>query len=390
MSVSLKSNTGSTLPRASLPGRRAPISLPSLPSRALGRDPEDSVPRSLWLGPIPPREAPSLPAPRLPTATDAGQPPPAGGGKPRPPQPPLPALLPSLPLSRPPSLSPSLARCRSRGPPAGNLFWTKSRYLRKRKKKGPLTWKRKKERPLTAFICHALTSGRPQFSRPGPGPAAAEVCRACCLAHADRRAPRTARSALPAAAPRQPKHQTDLKVLPTDSTSGCLPCRWPLPGSPLRSVCGQSPHTIHLVRAFAPGPDTPPSQGTRLATRAAALPRTANILPSMGPTQSPCPDAPTLSPRPRPPLPFTCSREGLHLRAEARPWARAECAGEPRSQGGHRGSARLSRAAAGEVSQRPKLSLASSCLFLLLPQVLNTHTPRVQLYKSCSSFPYHN
>ncbi|XP_047641671.1 uncharacterized protein LOC125130341 [Phacochoerus africanus] len=158
----------------------------------------------------------------------------ARGGKPRPPQPPLPALLPSLPLPRPPSLSPSLARCRSRGPPAGNLFWTKSRYLRKReKKKGPLMWKRKKERPLTAFIFHALTIGRPQFGHPGPSPAAAEVCRACCLAHAGCRALRTARSTLWAAAPQQPQHQTDLKVLPTDSTSGGPPRRGPLLGSPL-------------------------------------------------------------------------------------------------------------------------------------------------------------
>ncbi|XP_023978731.1 uncharacterized protein [Physeter macrocephalus] len=98
------------------------------PAPTPGRWAETRKTRSLWLGPIPPREAPSLPAPRLPTATDAGKPPPPGEGSPghrsrRCP----PSFPPSLPLPRPPSLSPSLARCRSRGPPAGNLFWIKSR-----------------------------------------------------------------------------------------------------------------------------------------------------------------------------------------------------------------------------------------------------------------------
>lgn len=144
MSVSLKSNTGSTFPEASLPGQRAPISLPSVPSRALGRDPEESVPLA-WSNPASGSAfVTCFSAPH--GHREAGQPPLAGGGKPGPPQPPLPALLPSLPLSRPPSLSPSLALCRSRGPPAGNLFWTKSRYLRKReKKKGLLMWERRKD-----------------------------------------------------------------------------------------------------------------------------------------------------------------------------------------------------------------------------------------------------
>lgn len=137
-----------------------------------GRWAETRKTRSLWLGPIPPREAPSLPAPRLPTATDAGQPPPAGGGKPRPPQPPLPALLPSLPLSYPPSLSPSLARCRSRGPPAGNLFWTKSRYLRKRERereKDLLCEKERKTFNRVYFPCsdHWPASVKTPWTRPG-------------------------------------------------------------------------------------------------------------------------------------------------------------------------------------------------------------------------------
>lgn len=328
MSVSLKSNTGSTFPRPSCQAGRAPSSLPSFPSRALGRDPEHSVPLARS---NPASEAPSLPAPRLPTATDAGQPPPAGGGKPRPPQPPLPALLPSLPHARPPSLSPSLARCRSRGPPAGNLFWTKSRYLRKREREREKDLLCGKERPLTAFIFHALTTGRPPRRRPGRGPAAAGVCGACCLARADRRAPRAARSTLWAAAPRQPRHQTDLKVLPTDSTSGCPPRGWPPPRSPLCSVCGQSPHTIHLVRALALG-------RTPLLAKAPAGPHSGRDPapdrkpppPARDPHKAQCPPA---APSPQPLLPFTCSQERLHLGAEARPWARAEGAGEPGSRG---------------------------------------------------------
>lgn len=135
MSVSLKSNTGSTFPRPLCQAGRAPISLPSLPSRASGRDPEDSVPLA-WSNPASGSAFVTCSsAPHGHRCRAAAS---AGGGKPRPPQPPLPALLPSLPLPRPPSLSPSLARRRSRGPPAGNLFWTKSRYLRKRQKRKDL------------------------------------------------------------------------------------------------------------------------------------------------------------------------------------------------------------------------------------------------------------
>ncbi|XP_017357357.1 atherin-like [Cebus imitator] len=54
-----------------------------------------------------------------------------------------------------------------------------------------------------AFIFHALTIGRPQFRRPGQGQAVAEVRGACCLAHADRRAPRAACSTLWAAVPQR-------------------------------------------------------------------------------------------------------------------------------------------------------------------------------------------
>ncbi|KAF5928446.1 hypothetical protein HPG69_015051 [Diceros bicornis minor] len=215
----------------------------------------------------------------------------------------------SLPLSRPPSLSPSLARCRLRSPPAGNLFWTKSRYLRKRQQKGPLMWKRKKERPFTAFICPALTIGRPEFSRPGPGPVAAEVCGACCLAHAGRRAPRAARSALWAAAPRQPKHQTDLKTQhPVARLAAGL-----RPGARSAPSAAKVHTQSTLSMLSRPARTPPPSKGSRRTTRAAALPRTAR-----DPHKARALTLPPAASSPRPPLPFTCSREGLHLRGEAR------------------------------------------------------------------------
>nr|XP_035980079.1 basic proline-rich protein-like [Halichoerus grypus]XP_035980080.1 basic proline-rich protein-like [Halichoerus grypus] len=254
MSVSLKSNTGSTFPRPLCQAGRAPISLPSLPSRALGRDPEDSVPLA-WSNPasgsafVTCSSAPHGHRCRAAASRRGREAPATAAAAARPP-----SLPPSLFLALPPSLPPSRAAARGALPRATCSGPNPGISEREReRKKGPLMWERKKERPLTAFIFHALTTGRPLCRRPGPGPAAAEVCGACCLAHADRRAPRTARSTLGAAAPRQPKHHTDLKVLPTDSTSGCPPRGWPPPRSPLCSVCGQSPHTIHLVRALAPG-----------------------------------------------------------------------------------------------------------------------------------------
>ncbi|XP_059970069.1 uncharacterized protein LOC132499438 [Mesoplodon densirostris] len=196
------------------------------------------------------------------------------------------ARPPSLPPSSSPSLPLSLPRALPlAGPSRGQPVLDQIQVAPKEtKKKGPLTWKRKKERPLTAFIFHALTLDGPQFRRPGPGPAAAQVFGACRLAHAGRRAPRAAHSGPP---PPQPKHQTDLKVLTTDSTSGRPPRRWPLPRSPLRSVCGQSPHTIHLVRALAPGRTPFLAKARTGHPRAAALPGAANLLPCTGPAQSP-------------------------------------------------------------------------------------------------------
>ncbi|XP_040497895.1 basic proline-rich protein-like [Ursus maritimus] len=241
------------------------------------------------------------------------------------------ARPPSLPPSCSPSLPLSLPRALplagpSRGQPVLDQIQVSPKE--REREKDLLCGK---ERPLTAFIFHALTTGRPPRRRPGRGPAAAGVCGACCLARADRRAPRAARSTLWAAAPRQPRHQTDLKVLPTDSTSGCPPRGWPPPRSPLCSVCGQSPHTIHLVRALAPG-------RTPLLAKAPAGPHSGRDPapdrkpppPARDPHKAQCPPA---APSPQPLLPFTCSQERLHLGAEARPWARAEGAGEPGSRG---------------------------------------------------------
>ncbi|XP_078192628.1 uncharacterized protein LOC103795248 [Callithrix jacchus] len=177
-------------------GRRSPylLSLQGLRQR----DPEDSVPLA-WSNPA--SEAPSLPAPPLPTAAVAGQPPPAWGGKPRPPRPPPPALLPSLP----PSFSPSLSLPPSRAAASGALPRATcsgpNPGISERLIKERTSYVEKKRKTLTAFIFHVLTIGRPQFRRPEQGPVVAEVCGACCLAHADRRAPRAACSTLWAAAP---------------------------------------------------------------------------------------------------------------------------------------------------------------------------------------------
>lgn len=132
------------------------------------------------------------------------------------------------------------------------------------------------------------------------------MCGACCLAHADRRAPRTARSTLWAAALRQPKHQTDLKVLPTDSTSGCQPRGWPPPRSPLCSVCGQSPHTIHLVRALAPG-------RTPLLAKASAGPPSGRDPPPDCKPSSPHGTHTKPSAHPQPPRPPSPAAAALHL-----------------------------------------------------------------------------
>lgn len=156
-------------------------------------------------------------------------------------------------------------------------------------------WKRKKERPLTAFLFHALSLGGPRFPRPGLGSAPAEVCGACCLAHADRRALRTARCTLWAVTPAA-QTPLRLKVLPTDSTSGCPPRCGPPPAArsaqtatkvhrqstssvlscPARTpLPAKAPSGTHSGCGPARGYQPPPQHGTHTKPHALTLPPAA-------------------------------------------------------------------------------------------------------------------
>lgn len=299
-----------------------------------------------------------------------------------------PSFPPSLHLALPPSLPPSRAAARGALPRA-TCSGPNPGISEKEKRKDLLYENEKKGRPLTAFIFHALTIGRPQFRRPGHSPEAAEVCGACCLAHTDHRAPRTARCTPsgpppPAAQtrnrPQGPSYRLNIR-LPASRLTTAL--------EPTLLVCGQSPYTIHLVGALAPYPDTLSSQVASWATLGLRrCPGLQTSSPEWDPHKAPRAGVPTRSPSlrfPPPPSPVP-KKSFLHLQASrGKADGRGEVSGRPQR------SVRLSGApAAGEISERPRLSLASSCLFRLLPQVSNTHTRRVQLYKSCSSFSYHN
>lgn len=88
-------------------------------------------------------------------------------------------------------------------------------------------------------------------------------------------------------------------------------------------------------------------------------------------------------------LHVTCSQEGLHLPA-CEPRRQGRLTAGVRSQGGHRGLAGLSLS----PHSRRDISETKALLGELLPfppaPASLKHTPRVQLYKSCSPFPYHN
>ncbi|XP_077932195.1 uncharacterized protein LOC118555808 [Halichoerus grypus] len=244
-----------------------------------------------------------------------------------------PSFPPSLPLSRPPSLSPSLARCRSRGPPAGNLFWTKSRYLRKRE--------REKERTSYVGKKERKTLNRVYFPRSDHWPASVQTprTRPCSgrgvrgLLPRPRGPPRPAHCALHTRGRRPPAAQTPHRP---QGPSYRLNIRLPasrLASAPEPALLRLRPKSTHNPPCPSPraGSDTPPSQGAR---RASLGPRPCPGLQTPSPARDPhkaqCPPA---APSPPPLLPFTCSRERLYLRAEARPWARAEGAGEPGSRG---------------------------------------------------------
>lgn len=250
------------------------------------------------------------------------------------------------PSSLPPSSSPSLPLSLPRalplaGPSRGQPVLDQIQVAPKEtKKKGPLTCKRKKERPLTAFIFHALTLGGPQFRRPGPGPAAAEVCGACRLAHAGRRAPRAVRCTLWAAAPAA---QT-----PNRPQGPYYRLNLRLPASPLASA--QEPAPLRLRPKFTHNPpcscsrarpDTLPSQGAHWPPSGRGLARGCKPPPLHGTHTKPSVlTLPPAAPCPWPRCPSPVPEKGcISERAEAGRWARAEGAGEPRSQGGHRGSA---------------------------------------------------
>lgn len=121
------------------------------PARTSGRVPPPHRPQAWYfrLGPIPPWEASvtCFSAPHSPRRRTAAS------------RPGRETLTTATAATRPPTLPPffalppSLARCRRRGPPAGNLLWTKSRYLRKKKRKDRLYREEGKRPKLHLFSC---------------------------------------------------------------------------------------------------------------------------------------------------------------------------------------------------------------------------------------------
>ncbi|XP_057342698.1 cyclin-G-associated kinase-like [Manis pentadactyla] len=124
---------------------------------------------------------------------------------------------------------------------------------------------------------------------------------------------------LPLASAQEPTPLPSAAKVHTQSTLSVLP----LPARiPLLAKAPAKPHS-----GCGPAPDCKPSlHGTHTKPSDLTLPPSA--------------------PSPQPPPPFTCSRERLHLQAEARLWAPAEGARELRSQASHRGST--------DPSQRPR------------------------------------
>nr|XP_039327749.1 uncharacterized protein LOC120364950 [Saimiri boliviensis boliviensis] len=210
-----------------------------------------------------------------------------------------------------------------------------------------------------AFILHVLTIGRPQFRRPGQGRAVAGVRGACCLAHADRRAPRAACSTLRAADPQGSPNtqQTSRSFLQTQHPVARLAAgHSPGARSALSAAKVHTRSTLPVLSRPARTPllATPPSRPQAGCGPAQDFePR-----PLHNPHKSPEP----WHSHPQPPVPaaaasFTCSREGLHLRAGARRWAGA------RSHRGHSGSSGLSRS----PSSRREVSETKARLGELLP-----------------------
>lgn len=138
------------IPRPPCQARLTPISLPSLPPGPQAKAPKT---RYIRLGPIPPWEA-SVTCSSAPHGHRRRAAASCPGRE---------ALATAAAATRPPSLPPSvalppsLARCRWRGPPAGNLLWTKSRYLRKKKERTAYIGRGEKDHNCIYF--HALIIG---------------------------------------------------------------------------------------------------------------------------------------------------------------------------------------------------------------------------------------
>lgn len=341
-------------------GRRSPYLL-SPP----GRWTETWKTWSLGLGPIPPREAPSLPAPRLPTATDAGQPPPARGGKPRPPQPPPPALLPSLPLSRPPSLSPSLARCRSRALPRATCSGPNPGISEREKKRKDILVQKKERKTPNCIYFSCSEPGLASVPRSWPRPCPCGGVRG--LLPRPRGPPRPTHCELHTVDRRDGHPNT------TQTSRSFLQTQYPVvrlaaglrPGTQLCSVRRQSTRAIHLVCALTPAPTPLPGSAPAGARSGCGL----------APGYKPPPSHRTHTKPGALPLPLeapSAAAAALHLfpkRAaaprRARPWAPAEGAGEPGSQGSLRGS-RI-RGAEPEPPQPRAISEPKALLGELLP-----------------------
>lgn len=134
-----------------------------------------------------------------------------------------------------------------------------------------------------------------------------------------RRPPSPARCALHTLGRRPPAAQTPSRPQGPSYRLNIRLAASPLaspPGSRLRSICGQSPHTIHLVRVLGARPGHPSEPRRPLTTLGPRpCPGLHTSSPARDPHKAQCPDAPTRSPFSPAPLPFTCSQEGPHLRA---------------------------------------------------------------------------
>ncbi|XP_053517924.1 basic proline-rich protein-like [Artibeus jamaicensis] len=192
-----------------------------------------------------------------------------------------PSFPPSLRLVLPPSFPPSraaahgaLPRATCSGPDPG---------ISERVKKEKASYVQRKERPLTAFIFHAPSLGRPRVPTSRPRPCPRRGVRG--LPPRPLGPPRPTPRALhtlgrrPAAAQTPPRPQGPAHIRLSAS-------RGPPPRSPLRSVRDQSPRSIHLVCAFAPGRTALPAEAPTGAHSGCGPARDPHKAPSAAPSPS--------------------------------------------------------------------------------------------------------